>query len=239
VAPLRAALPGLAYVLLVDGGGESDMLDFHACWGAPGAYDIGPTSPDDMALLHFTSGTTGRPKGAIHVHHAVLAHTSPARSRWTCTRRTLLVHGGPGWVTGTSYGIISPLTHGLSSVVDEADFDAERWYRLLAEERVTVWYTAPTAVRMLMKAGDALPRRFELSALRFIASVGEPLNPEAVLWGSARWPAHPRQLVADGDGRHHGLQLRRHGREARLHGPASAGVEAPSSGAWRTAAWRR
>jgi len=89
----------------------------------------------------------------------------------------------PGWVTGTSYGIIAPLTHGVTSVVDEAEFDAERWYRTLERERVSVWYTAPTAVRMLIRAGEELPRRHDLSALRLAASVGEPLNPEAVVWG--------------------------------------------------------
>jgi acetyl-CoA synthetase len=89
----------------------------------------------------------------------------------------------PGWVTGTSYGIIAPLTNGITSIVDEGDFDAERWYRVLQEERVTVWYTAPTAIRMMMKAGAALARRYDLSRLRFIASVGEPLNPDAVRWG--------------------------------------------------------
>jgi acetyl-CoA synthetase len=68
-------------------------------------------------------------------------------------------------------------------ITDEEEFDAERWYRTLEEEQVSVWYTAPTAIRMLMKAGTDLPRRFDLSALRFIASVGEPLNPEAVVWG--------------------------------------------------------
>jgi acetyl-CoA synthetase len=86
-------------------------------------------------------------------------------------------------VTGTSYGIIAPLTHGVTSLVDEGDFDAERWYGILERERVTNWYTAPTAVRMLMRAGPELPRRFDLSRLRFVASVGEPLNPEAVVWG--------------------------------------------------------
>ena len=65
----------------------------------------------------------------------------------------------PGWVTGTSYGIIAPLAHGVTSIVDEGDFDAERWYRILEDERVTVWYTAPTALRMLMQAGaEAGPR---------------------------------------------------------------------------------
>jgi acetyl-CoA synthetase len=89
----------------------------------------------------------------------------------------------PGWVTGTSYGIISPLTNGATLIVDQAEFDAERWYRILQDERVTVWYTAPTAIRMLMKVGTDVAKHFDLSHLRFMASVGEPLNPEAVLWG--------------------------------------------------------
>jgi acetyl-CoA synthetase len=89
----------------------------------------------------------------------------------------------PGWVTGTSYGIIAPLTNGRTMVVDEAEFEAVRWYRILQDEKVSVWYTAPTAIRMLMKAGEALARQFDLSRLRFAASVGEPLNPEAVVWG--------------------------------------------------------
>jgi acetyl-CoA synthetase len=137
-----------------------------------------------MALLHFTSGTTGKPKGAVHVHQAAVAHHATGRL-------ALDLHDGdvfwctadPGWVTGTSYGIVSPLTCGVTSVVDEAEFDAERWYRILERERVTVWYTAPTAVRMLMKGGLELLRPYDLSRLRFVASVGEPLNPEAVLWG--------------------------------------------------------
>jgi acetyl-CoA synthetase len=89
----------------------------------------------------------------------------------------------PGWVTGTSYGIVAPLLHGVTSLVDEADFDAERWYGILERERVSVWYTAPTAIRMLMKAGGDLPKKHAFPDLRFIASVGEPLNPEAVWWG--------------------------------------------------------
>jgi acetyl-CoA synthetase len=89
----------------------------------------------------------------------------------------------PGWVTGTSYGIIAPLTNGVTSIVDEADFDVERWYRILQDQRVSVWYTAPTAIRMMMKAGKELVRKYDLASLRFLASVGEPLNPEAVVWG--------------------------------------------------------
>ena len=140
--------------------------------------------PEDMALLHFTSGTTGKPKGAIHVHDAVVAHHISARYAldlhpediYWCT-------ADPGWVTGTSYGIIGPLTNGVTMIVDEAEFDAERWYRILQDQKVSVWYTAPTAIRMLMKYGADMARAHDLSSLRFLSSVGEPLNPEAVYWG--------------------------------------------------------
>ncbi len=189
VAGLRESLPLLRHVLLIDGAGHADaaagvhdLAELMA--GSSPEHGIAPTDPEEMALLHFTSGTTGMPKGAVHVHEAVVAHHATARFAldlrpddvFWCT-------ADPGWVTGTSYGIIAPLTHGVTSIVDEADFDARRWYRILEEQRVNVWYTAPTAIRMLMKAGDELPAQHDLSALRLIASVGEPLNPEAVLWG--------------------------------------------------------
>jgi acetyl-CoA synthetase len=184
---VRGALPGLRRVLLVGGpdpsvAGGQDLAALLAAAGA--SYEIAPTDPEQMALLHFTSGTTGRPKGAVHVHEAVVVHHAtgllalelhPGDVFW-CT-------ADPGWVTGTSYGIISPLTHGVTCVVDAAEFDARRWYHTLVEQRVTVWYTAPTALRMLMRAGAELAARRDLSALRFVASVGEPLNPEAVVWG--------------------------------------------------------
>jgi acetyl-CoA synthetase len=118
------------------------------------------------------------------VHDAVVAHHSTGRivlelspaTRFWCT-------ADPGWVTGMSYGVISPLTHGAMLVVDEAEFDVDRWYGILERERVDVWYTAPTALRMLMRAGTEAVRGHDLSALRVVASVGEPLNPEVVLWG--------------------------------------------------------
>ena len=189
VAGIAGELPRLAHILLVgDDGATTDVPGTHDLASlmreADDRFDVEPTSADDMALLHFTSGTTGTPKGAIHVHGAAIAH-------YATGRYALDLHAGdvfwctadPGWVTGTSYGIIAPLLHGVTSIVDEADFDAERWYRLLDEQRVSVWYTAPTAVRMLMKGGAALAQAHRLPALRFIASVGEPLNPEAVWWG--------------------------------------------------------
>ena len=96
----------------------------------------------------------GTPKGAVHVHEAVVAHRATGRivldlrpgDVFWCT-------ADPGWVTGTSYGIIAPLTLGVTCIVDEAEFEADRWYGILQDQRVTVWYTAPTALRMLMRVG--------------------------------------------------------------------------------------
>jgi acetyl-CoA synthetase len=137
-----------------------------------------------MALLHFTSGTTGTPKGAVHVHAAVIAHHETGRTALDLHPEDVFwCTADPGWVTGTSYGVIAPLTHGVTSIVDEAEFDAARWYQILQDQRVSVWYTAPTALRMLMRAGVELARQYDLSHLRFVASVGEPLNPEVVVWG--------------------------------------------------------
>jgi acetyl-CoA synthetase len=151
---------------------------------ASDAFDVVPTTADDPALLHFTSGTTGTPKGAIHVHGAVVTHHATGRYALDLHPEDVFwCTADPGWVTGTSYGIVTPLLHGVTSLVDEAEFDAERWYRLLEEHAISVWYTAPTAIRLLMKAGSELARQHRFPALRFIASVGEPLNPEAVWWG--------------------------------------------------------
>ena len=189
VAKIRDQLPTLRHVLLVGEDGQATSvpgtLDLGTLMAqAADAFDIVPTGPEDMSLLHFTSGTTGTPKGAMHVHGAVVTH-------WMTGRYALDLHpddiywctADPGWVTGTSYGIVAPLLHGVTSIVDEADFDAERWYRILDEQKVSVWYTAPTAIRMLMKAGAEIARKHAYPALRFVASVGEPLNPEAVWWG--------------------------------------------------------
>lgn len=189
IQAMRAQMPSLRHVLLVaeDGGTTSEpgTLDLAALMReACDAFMPERTEAGDPALLHFTSGTTGTPKGAIHVHGAVVAHQATGRyaldlhdgDRYWCT-------ADPGWVTGTSYGILAPLLLGVTSLVDREEFDAERWYTLLETERVSVWYTAPTAIRMLMKAGTGLARQHNFPALRFVASVGEPLNPEAVWWG--------------------------------------------------------
>ena len=189
IAALRGRLPTLKHVLVVrdepDDSIPEGTLDLVGLLASASAdYRIGPTNSQDRALLHFTSGTTGKPKGAIHVHEAVVAHHATARLALDLHAEDVFwCTADPGWVTGTSYGIIAPLTIGATLIVDEADFDAERWYDTLARERVSVWYTAPTAVRMMMKGGAQTVRRRRFAELRFIASVGEPLNPQAVLWG--------------------------------------------------------
>jgi acetyl-CoA synthetase len=189
IEKIRDRLPSLRHVIVVGEGATASAvpgtLDYDA-WMSR-ASDADPstrTRCDDPALLHFTSGTTGTPKGAMHVHEAALMHFATGRFAldlhdddvFWCT-------ADPGWVTGMSYGIVAPLLHGVTSIVDEAEFDAQRWYRTLQEQAISVWYTAPTAVRMLMKAGSELARQHRFPSLRFIASVGEPLNPEAVWWG--------------------------------------------------------
>ncbi len=146
-------------------------------------FETYATQPEDPALIHFTSGTTGKPKGAVHVHNAVIYHAysgrkalglEPGVTYW-CT-------ADPGWVTGTSYGIIAPLVNRVTMLIDEADFDLERWYSIVQDERVEVWYSAPTAIRMMMREGAEVAKRYDFSSLKFLASVGEPLNPEAVVW---------------------------------------------------------
>ena len=187
IAPIRASLPSLQQVIVVGGGTQppEGTCDYDRLMA--GASEQPPkvqTRAGDMALLHFTSGTTGTPKGAVHVHEAVLTHYATGRHALDLHADDIFwCTADPGWVTGTSYGIIAPLLHGVTSIVDEAEFDAERWWRTLQDQQVSVWYTAPTAIRMLMKAGPELARRYRFPKLRFIASVGEPLNPEAVWWG--------------------------------------------------------
>ena len=189
VRAMRGKMPTLHHVLLVseDGGitNEPGTLDLATLMrNASDVFTTVATTPEDPALLHFTSGTTGTPKGAIHVHGAVVAHHATGSyaldlhpgDRYWCT-------ADPGWVTGTSYGIIAPLLHGVTSLIDREEFDAERWYSLLEQERISVWYTAPTAIRMLMKSGLEATPTHSFPDLRFVASVGEPLNPEAVWWG--------------------------------------------------------
>lgn len=187
IRPLLEELPQLRYVFLIDvEEDENEQIRSlpYLMKNSSDVFDILPTDPEDMALLHFTSGTTGMPKGVVHVHKAIYTH-------WMSGHYVLDLHpddiywctADPGWVTGTSYGIITPWLHGVTNIVDEAEFDAARWYRILQDEKVSIWYTAPTAIRRLMRLDSNPLEEYNLSSLRLIQSVGEPLNPEAVIWG--------------------------------------------------------
>lgn len=190
VDEVRGDLPELKHVVLVgEPAKPPDPRRGEVLWDDEVAR-ASPTTPcartsvDDLSIMHYTSGTTGKPKGAVHRHNSVIAQAATAKyvldlhdeDVYWCT-------ADPGWVTGTSYGMNGPWTLGATSVVIEAGFDAARWYETIERFGVTVWYTAPTAIRMLMKAGADVARRFDLSSLRYLCSVGEPLNPEAVVWG--------------------------------------------------------
>ena len=184
-------LPNLRHIIVVNKNQRSAEplaegdLDYDVLM-ADASDGFGPldTTRDDFSIMHYTSGTTGKPKGAVHRHNAVIQHY--LTGKWCLDLRPSDVYwctADPGWVTGTSYGMSAPWTNGVTQVIYEGGFSARKWYQILQDYNVTVWYTAPTAIRMLMKSGAELPQSYDLSNLRFAASVGEPLNPEAVEWG--------------------------------------------------------
>ena len=187
VRPMMDKLPQLRYIILIDADEDENEMILSLpklIQKASDTFEIPATDPEDMSLLHFTSGTTGMPKGVVHVHKAIYTHYVTGKyvldfhcdDNYWCT-------ADPGWVTGTSYGIITPWLHGVTNIIDESEFNAVRWYNILQDEKVTVFYTAPTAIRRLMRIDNEPTKEYDLSHLRLIQSVGEPLNPEAVIWG--------------------------------------------------------
>ncbi|MFC5469899.1 acetate--CoA ligase [Cohnella suwonensis] len=183
----RAELPELKHVIVFgdsveEGGG---IVDFRAAMeAASDETEIESLEREDGLILHYTSGSTGKPKGVFHVQNAMLQHYHTGRvvldlredDVYWCT-------ADPGWVTGTSYGVFAPWLNGVTNVVRGGRFSPQDWYSTLQKYKVTVWYSAPTAFRMLMGAGDDVVKSFDLSSLRHVLSVGEPLNPEVVRWG--------------------------------------------------------
>ena len=190
VAAMKPNLPDLEHIIIVEHGKDPKLEPGELSWndlmrGASDAFEIVRTDPEDPAVMHYTSGTTGKSKGAVHVHQAVLGHYATGKyvldlhpdDIYWCT-------ADPGWVTGTSYGMFAPHTNGVTSVIYEGGFSASKWYEVIERHGVTVWYTAPTAIRLLMKAGEDPVKKRDLSSLRYTMSVGEPLNPEAVVWSN-------------------------------------------------------
>ncbi len=183
-------LPDLEHIILVDREGSGlELGDKEVSYEEEMAeasedFDIVKTDKEDYAIMHYTSGTTGKPKGVVHAHEAVVGHY--ATSKYVLDLQENDIYwctADPGWVTGTSYGMFGPWSNGVTQIIYEGGFNAKKWYHIIEQYRVTVWYTAPTAIRMLMKFGDELPKKFDMRSLRYACSVGEPLNPEAVVWG--------------------------------------------------------
>ena len=187
VRKIRDQLPNLRHIILVDAA-DSPLKEREISFEMEKAarvdkFEIYPTTAETPSVLHYTSGTTGQPKGAQHVHYSLIAQY--LTSKWVLDLRPDDVYwcnADPGWVTGTSYGIIGPWANGVTQAILDSGYNADRWYAFLSRHKVTVWYSAPTAIRLLMRDGKDVVKKHDLSALRHLASVGEPLNAEAVIW---------------------------------------------------------
>lgn len=188
VDEVRKDLPELKHVILV-GAGESGLGEGEVSYESEMAQaseklEIEWVDRETPHLLHYTSGTTGKPKGIVHVHNAMIGQY--LTTKWVLDVRDDDVYwctADPGWVTGTSYGIFGQWLVGASQIVYEGRFNADKWYSIIEKYKATIWYTAPTALRMLMAAGEEVIKKYDLSSLRHICSVGEPLNPEVIRWG--------------------------------------------------------
>ncbi len=176
-------LPKLEHIVLVNHKEDEELEEGNVCYktlmrDASDTFEMEWVELEDPLYILYTSGTTGRPKGVTHVHNDMVSHY--ITTQWVLDLRDDDVYwctADPGWVTGTVYGLWGPWLNGISFYVFDGRFDAAKWYEIIQNYKVTVWYTAPTALRMLMKAGDDLVKEYDLSSLRYICSVGEPLNP--------------------------------------------------------------
>lgn len=181
-------MPYLKHIIVVDHDGKKELKEREMAFSMDNAepvedLEIFPTKAESPSVLHYTSGTTGQPKGVKHVHYSLISQY--LTSKWVLDLQDDDIYwctADPGWVTGTSYGIIGPWSNGITQCVLDTGFGAEPWYRFIEKNRITMWYSAPTAIRSLMKAGDDVVAKYDLSSLRHLASVGEPLNAEAVIW---------------------------------------------------------
>lgn len=180
-------LPHLQHIFVV--GGEEEyggkVIDYNeAVKGESTRLEIEWMDKKDGYLLHYTSGSTGTPKGVLHVHEAMIQQYQTGK--WVLDLQEEDIYwctADPGWVTGTVYGIFAPWLNGATNVIVGGRFSPENWYETIEKLGVNVWYSAPTAFRMLMGAGDEMAGKYDLTSLRHVLSVGEPLNPEVIRWG--------------------------------------------------------
>ncbi len=186
ISGIRDRLPSLRFILLVDADEDisDSVLSYRRLMNAASSeFNVRPTTPDTPSVLHYTSGSTGKPKGVLHRHGSVATQTATTRDILGLKADDIFwCTADPGWVTGTSYGIIGPWSLGITQVHYGGGYDAQAWIDLISRERISVWYTAPTALRMLMREEETIYERVHLSSLRAIFSVGEPLNPEVITW---------------------------------------------------------
>lgn len=180
-------LPHLQHVFVVGGEAESgtNIINYdEAAKQESTRLDIEWMDKKDGFLLHYTSGSTGTPKGVLHVHEAMIQQYQTGK--WVLDLKEEDIYwctADPGWVTGTVYGIFAPWLNGATNVIVGGRFSPESWYGTIEQLGVNVWYSAPTAFRMLMGAGDEMAAKYDLTSLRHVLSVGEPLNPEVIRWG--------------------------------------------------------
>jgi acetyl-CoA synthetase len=188
IRKIRDKLLFLKYIIIVDhiGTNELEAKEISFCLEENHPVEsmkIFPTRAESPSVLHYTSGTTGQPKGVKHVHYSLISQY--LTTKWVLDLREddiFWCTADPGWVTGTSYGIIGPWSLGITQCVLDMGFSADAWYKFIEKYRITNWYSSPTAIRSLMKAGNEVITGYNLSSLRHLASVGEPLNSEAVIW---------------------------------------------------------
>ncbi len=156
---------------------------------APAEFRTARASQLDEATIHYTSGVTGPPKAVVHRHQAVVQQR--ATGDWVLGLRPDDVYwctADPSWIAGTAYGIAAPWACGVTQLVHEGPFDAERWLRLIEKHGVSVWFTSPTALRGLMETASSSPAALAEMAprnLRSLFSAGEPLAPELTEWGES------------------------------------------------------
>ncbi|SFR03038.1 acetate--CoA ligase [Desulfoscipio geothermicus] len=180
----RQELPDLRAVLITQGAGDAQTLDWYSeVAGASPRTEFCWVNREDPLFILYAAGADGRPKGLVHVHDMMLGlwataawvHDLKEDDVYWCT-------ADPGWITGIAYGFWAPWLHGVPVLVKGGRFDAEQWCRALEKYRVSVWYSAPTAFRMIIAAGKEVYGRYDLGRLRHILSVGEPLTDDVMQW---------------------------------------------------------